>query len=51
MLKALRDWFVSVNFSAVLKPLLETENRAVSSLHFISHYVQLWKEKQHGMTF
>lgn len=50
MLKALRDWFVSVNFSAVLKPLLETENRAVSSLHFFSHYVQLWKEKQHGMT-
>lgn len=50
MLKATRDRFVSVNFSAVLKPLLEMENRAVSSLHFFSHYVQLWKEKQHGMT-
>lgn len=34
MLKALRDWFVSLNFGAVLKPLLETENRAVSSQRF-----------------
>lgn len=34
MLKARRDGFVSVNFSAVLKPLLEAENRAISPLLF-----------------
>lgn len=51
MLKARRDGFVSVNFSAVLKPLLEAENRAISPLlFFFCHYIQLWKEKQCGTT-